>query len=236
MRPKIFILAFLCFIALISCAADREPDTQSSWWKSKAEKMVEEQLRGRDITDKKVLKVMEQTPRHMFMPEYLKYLAYEDHPFPIGHGQTISQPYIVALMTELLKLNGSENVLEIGTGSGYQAAILSKLAAQVYTIEIIPALADEARVRLAQMGYANVRVITGDGYKGLPQFAPFDSIIVTAAPEEIPPALVEQLKTGGKMVIPVGDSIQQLMLITKTSSGIKKESIVPVRFVPMVSE
>jgi protein-L-isoaspartate(D-aspartate) O-methyltransferase len=235
MQPKIKILTFLCFIAFISCAADKEPDNQT-WWHSKAEKMVEEQLRGRDITDKKVLEVMEQTPRHMFMPVYLKHLAYEDHPFPIGHGQTISQPYIVALMTELLELNGSEKVLEIGTGSGYQAAILSKLAAQVYTIEIIPDLAEEARVRLAQMGYTNVHVITGDGYKGLPQFAPFDSIIVTAAPKEIPQALAEQLKPGGKMVIPVGEFSQQLMLITKTRSGIKKENVIPVRFVPMVSE
>ena len=231
----VIILLFSMSTWNVGCAAERESNSRVSW-QHQAKTMVEEQLRGRDITNEKVLKVMEETQRHLFVPEHLKVFAYEDHPLPIGYGQTISQPYIVALMTQLLDLKGDEKVLEIGTGSGYQAAILSKLAAQVYSIEIIEHLAHEARNRLSKMGYTNVHVVTGDGYKGLPRFAPYDSIIVTAAPKEIPQALIDQLKEGGKMVIPVGDFYQELMLITKDSSGIEKHNIIPVRFVPMVKE
>lgn len=219
----------------IVCTAERQGG-KNPGWQSQAKKMVEEQLKGRDITDEKVLKAMEETKRHLFVPEHMRHLAYKDHPLPIGKGQTISQPYIVAIMTQLLDLKGNEKVLEVGTGSGYQAAILSKLAAQVYTVEIIPTLAEEARKRLEEIGYTNVHVITGDGYKGLPQFAPYDAIIVTAAPKEIPKTLTEQLKEGGKMVIPVGDFYQELMLVTKTDKGVEKHNIIPVRFVPMVKE
>ncbi|RMD59913.1 MAG: protein-L-isoaspartate(D-aspartate) O-methyltransferase [Nitrospirae bacterium] len=196
--------------------------------------MVEEQIISRGIKDERVIKAMEETPRHLFVSPDLADRAYEDYPLPIGHGQTISQPYIVAIMTELLRLKGDEKVLEIGTGSGYQAAILSKLAKEVYTIEIIKDLAESAKERLRLLGYKNVHVIWGDGYKGLIEYAPFDCIIVTAAPPKIPEALIKQLKVGGRMVIPVGTFYQELVLIEKDEKGIKKKSIIPVRFVPMV--
>ena len=161
-------------------------------------------------------------------------MAYGDHPVPIGYNQTISQPYIVAYMTEQLKIEKGDKVLEIGTGSGYQAAILAELAGKVYTIEIIKALADDARIRLNRLGYENVEVIRGDGYEGLSMEMPFDAIIVTAAPEKIPEKLIEQLKVGGRMIIPVGRSTQELYLITKTEEGIYKKRLLPVQFVPMV--
>ncbi len=197
-------------------------------------RMVEEQIIARGISDSLVINAMLTVKRHFFVPVNLMQFAYNDRPLPIGQGQTISQPYIVALMTELLEVNKTHRVLEVGTGSGYQAAILSLLADSVFTIEIIPELADYAKERLEQLGYKNVVVKSGDGYKGWEEHAPFDGIIVTCAPDEVPPLLLEQLRTGGRMVIPVGSYYQELLLITKDSSGISKESIVPVRFVPMI--
>ncbi len=204
-------------------------------WKDEAKKMVRQQMVSRGIADQNILRVMGNTPRHLFVPDNLRPEAYSDRPLPIGEGQTISQPFIVAIMTELLKLKGDEKVLEIGTGSGYQAAVLAQLVDTCYTIELIKKLADEARSRLSQLGYTNVVAKCGDGYKGWPEHAPFDRIIVTAAPVEIPKALVEQLKPDGIMILPVGKYYQDLIVVTKTKKGIKRESIIPVRFVPMVN-
>jgi protein-L-isoaspartate(D-aspartate) O-methyltransferase len=181
-----------------------------------------------------VIRVMKQTPRHLFIPERLRERAYGDHPLPIGYGQTISQPYIVALMTETLELTGDEKVLEIGTGSGYEAAILSRLADSCYSIEVVPELAEEAGEQLARLGYGNVKVRWGDGYLGWPGHAPFDRIILTAAPPLIPEKLVAQLAVNGRMVMPLGTNYQELILITKSRRGIKRRDILPVRFVPMV--
>lgn len=212
----------------------KEKVTDKNWWKAEAELMVKTQIAERGINDEKLFQIMKRTPRHEFVPDIWKEHAYIDNPLPIGEGQTISQPYIVALMTELLALKGNEKVLEIGTGSGYQAAILSQLADTVYSIEIVETLANESKIKLKQLGFNNVIVKCGDGYKGWKEHAPFDCIIVTAAPPEIPQELVKQLKINGKMVIPVGSFFQELLLIEKTHDGIKKESITPVRFVPMV--
>jgi protein-L-isoaspartate(D-aspartate) O-methyltransferase len=197
--------------------------------------MVKDQLERRGIQDTRVLQTMRETPRHLFISENLKNMAYEDGPLPIGEGQTISQPYIVALMTELLELGGDERILEIGTGSGYQAAVLSSLVKKVYSIEIVKSLAEKAGRRLKEMRYDNVMVKYGDGYSGWLEYSPFDAIIVTAAPNKIPQHLIDQLKVGGKLVIPLGDEHQELKVITKTSNDkIVENNIVPVRFVPMV--
>lgn len=204
------------------------------WWTKESKNMVNDQIISRGIKDENVIKVMKNIPRHLFIPKNLIKEAYDDGPLPIGEGQTISQPYIVAIMTELLKLKGSEKVLEIGTGSGYQAAVLSKLVDTCYTIELLKNLADSASARLKRLGYNNVIAKCDDGYKGWAEHAPFDCIIITAAPEEIPEKLVEQLKINGRMVVPVGKYNQNLLLITKTKKGIIKENIIPVRFVPMV--
>jgi len=204
-------------------------------WKRKADKMVSSQLISRGISDENVLRIMGNTPRHLFVPKELLAEAYVDGPLPIGEGQTISQPFIVALMTQLLELKGHEKILEIGTGSGYQAAVLAQLVDTCYSIELVKILADSAKVRLKRLGYKNVITKCDDGYKGWPENAPFDCIIITAAPESIPAKLVEQLKIGGKMVLPVGKYYQQLMLVTKTKRGIARENIIPVRFVPMVN-
>lgn len=198
--------------------------------------MVEEQLISRGIKNQRVLEVFAKVQRHKFIPQDLKENAYADFPLPIGEGQTISQPYIVALMTECLDLVGNEKVLEIGTGSGYQAAVLAELAKTVYTIEIIPELADSARKTLASLDYRNVSVRTGDGYQGWPEHAPFDAIVVTAAPERVPEALVAQLAPGGKMIVPVGTIYQEMVIIEKTRGGIVERRTIPVRFVPMVKK
>lgn len=204
-------------------------------WKEAARRMVREQIQARGVRDQRVLETLRTTPRHRFVPPGYERTAYSDSPLPIGKGQTISQPYIVALMTELLQLKGAEKVLEIGTGSGYQAAILAPLVGEVYSIEIIQSLADQAREKLNRLGYRNVTVKWGDGYQGWPQEAPFDRIIVTAAPDEVPAALVEQLAVGGRMVIPVGKFWQELKVVIKNRRGrIREETIIPVRFVPMV--
>ena len=225
---KIIILLLFCFC---SASAQRE----SNWWHNKVEIMVKTQLEKRGIKDKRVLQTMRETPRHLFIPEKFKDLAYEDGPLPIGNGQTISQPYIVALMTELLELNGNERILEIGTGSGYQAAILSPLVKEVYSIEIIKSLAEKAKETLKEMKYNNVMVKRGDGYQGWLEHAPYDAIIVTAAPDKIPQKLIAQLKKGGNLVLPVGTYFQQLKVISKTlDNEVKEKNIMPVRFVPMV--
>ena len=198
--------------------------------------MVKTQIKKRGIQDENVLRVMQETPRHYFVPENQRDVAYEDGPLPIGEGQTISQPYIVALMTELLQLKGKERVLEIGTGSGYQAAILSQLVNNVYSIELIKTLAEKADIKLKKMKYNNVMVKWGDGYQGWLEFAPYDAIIVTAAPDKIPQLLIDQLKQGGLMVVPVGTYFQQLKVISKSlDNEIKETNIIPVRFVPMVN-
>ena len=196
--------------------------------------MVIQQLRGRDIRSPRVLDAMRAVPRHRFVPEEHRRDAYGDFPLPIGHGQTISQPYIVAFMTEALDVGPGDRVLEIGTGSGYQAAVLSVLAKAVYTIEIVEPLAARARETLASLGYRNIRVQTGDGYLGWPEHAPYDRVMVTAAPAEVPPALIQQLKIGGLMAIPVGTGYQELRILRRTPTGMETLHTLPVRFVPMV--
>ena len=198
------------------------------------QEMVKTQLETRGITDAKVLKAMRKVKRHLFVPTHQLISAYNDSPLPIGYGQTISQPYIVAYMTQAARLFPDDRVLEIGTGSGYQAAVLAEIVKEVYTIEILKPLADTARARLEEMGYRNIKVKHGDGYKGWKEYAPYDAIIVTAAPDEVPEELVRQLKIGGRMVVPIGSFFQELYLITKTESGIKQELLLPVVFVPMI--
>ena len=222
----------ISFFFCLSCAAEK---TDTDWWEKMAEIMVKNQLERRGIQNEEVLRVMRETPRHLFVPENLKGAAYEDGPLPIGEGQTISQPYIVALMTELLELNGNERILEIGTGSGYQAAILSPLVKEVYSIEIVKSLAERADKKLKEMQYHNVTLKWGDGYKGWAEHAPFDAIIVTAAPDRVPQALIDQMKIGGRLVLPVGTYFQKLKVITKMRDGkIGEKNIISVRFVPMV--
>ncbi len=204
-------------------------------WEAKAKMMVDSQIMARGVTDKKVLNAMRNTARHEFVPPEQQPYAYMDSPLFIGLEQTISQPYIVGLMTSLLELHGKEKVLEIGTGSGYQAAVLSPLCDKVFTIEILRELAENSAKTLKDLGYENIRVKWGDGYQGWPEEAPFDAIIVTAAPPEVPHKLIEQLAVGGKMVIPVGNKWQELWVMTKLEGEIMdKKSILPVRFVPMV--
>lgn len=200
------------------------------------EEMVERQIERRGVRDRSVLRAMRTVPRHLFVPEELRSQAYGDFPLPIGHGQTISQPYIVALMSEALELGGDEKVLEIGTGSGYQAAILGELAARVFSIEIVAPLAERASLLLREMGYANVETRTGDGYAGWPEEAPFDAIILTAAPAEIPAPLIEQLAVGGRLLAPVGEEAQELVLVSRDREGLEQRSLIRVRFVPMTGE
>ena len=222
----------IVFLALSLSALSQSEDI----FKTLREKMVKEQIEARGIKDKKVLEAMRKVPRHEFVEDYLMPHAYEDTPLPIGLGQTISQPYIVALMTGLLQIEEGDRVLEVGTGSGYQAAILAEITDKVYTIEIFEELGEKARERLKRLGYKNINVKIADGYYGWEEYAPFDAIIVTCAAEHVPPPLLRQLKEGGKMCIPVGGpfQIQTLMLIEKKDSKIISKSILPVRFVPML--
>ena len=193
-------------------------------------------IRRQGVKDERVLKAMGMVRRHLFIPEKIRGRVdpYGDHPCPIGHGQTISQPFIVAYMTKRIEVDPGMRILEIGTGSGYQAAVLAELGADVYSIEIVPELADHARAALASEGYDSVKVKTGDGYKGWPEHAPFDAIIVTCAPAKIPDALKTQLKDGGRMILPVGTGIQQLVVLEKTAEGFREIPDLYVRFVPMV--
>ena len=210
---------------------------EASWLTQARQRMVERHMRLRDITDPRVLEVMGHVPRHEFVPSDLRRSAYEDHPLPIGHNQTISQPYVVALMTQLAQPKASSRALDIGTGSGYQAAVLGGLCKEVFSIEIVRPLADEARKKLKQLGYDNVTVRHGDGYRGWPEHAPFDVIIVAAAPNHVPEALVEQLAPGGRLVIPVGRYAQDLVVIEKQADGkLKRHNITGVAFVPMTGE
>ena len=222
-------------------AARQQPSTragqQEEEFSTRRAGMVDQQLAARDIVDERVLEVMKRVPRHQFVPQPAQHLAYRDRPLPIGHRQTISQPYIVALMTQLVRPTPQAKALDIGTGSGYQAAVLAELVSEVYSIEILEPLANTARKRLQQLGYENVQVRLGDGYRGWPEHAPFDIIIVAAAPDHIPPALVEQLKPGGRLVIPVGNFFQNLLLIEKAADGgVTERNVTPVSFVPMTGE
>ncbi len=222
----------IVFVLMLSAAAAviAQPDK----WQSVRDRMIETQIRARDVQNPAVLKAMARVPRHLFVPADMQPFAYDDRPLPIGLGQTISQPFMVAYMTDALQLNPRHTVLEIGTGSGYQAAVLAEIVKQVYTLEIVPDLANSARQVLAQAGYRNIDVRAGNGYRGWPERAPFDRIIVTAAPPEIPQALVDQLAVGGIMVAPVGTAYQEIVIITKTPGGVAQKRTIPVRFVPMV--
>ncbi len=200
-------------------------------------RMVEEQVRSRGVKSPAILAALEEVPRHLFVPEAERGDAYADHPLPIGSGQTISQPYVVGLMTELAAVDKSSRVLEIGTGSGYHAAVLSRVAGEVYTIEIVLSLGVEASGILSRLGYDNVHVRVGDGYQGWPEEAPFDAIVLTAAPPSIPTPLLAQLKPGGRMVVPVGRGVQELQVLTKRPDGsVDTRNVIPVRFVPMTGE
>ncbi|MEW6674734.1 MAG: protein-L-isoaspartate(D-aspartate) O-methyltransferase, partial [Nitrospirota bacterium] len=200
--------------------------------------MVEKDIKGRGIRDKNVLEVMGKIPRHLFVDEHLRDRAYADYPLPIGEGQTISQPYVVALMTEALRLKSTDRVLEIGTGSGYQAAVLAEIVKEVYTIEIRKSLADMATKRLNELGYRNVKVKYADGYFGWEEYAPFDAIIITAAANHIPPPLIKQLKEGGRLIVPLGSTVyyQLLTLVTKKKGELDVEQMGSVAFVPMIGE
>lgn len=233
-------LPVLAFLLMLSCQKDSQKGEVmkdlEEIYKHRREKMVETQIVSRGVKDSLVLKAMRKVPRHLFVSQDWQDAAYTDSPLPIGYDQTISQPYIVALMTELLGMKGGEKILEVGTGSGYQSAIIAEIARQVFSIEIIESLAFRADESLKKLGYKNVEVKAGDGYQGWHEEAPFDGIIVTAAPDHIPQPLYDQLKMEGKLVLPVGDVNQELLLVTKTSQGMKKEEIIPVRFVPMTGE
>jgi protein-L-isoaspartate(D-aspartate) O-methyltransferase len=229
-----FVLSGLTLCGVMACA-DAQTSGQDNY-QAMRQRMVETQIRAREVRDAAVLQAMGRVPRHLFVPDDMRSVAYDDRPLPIGHGQTISQPYIVAYMTEALQLTPAHRVLEIGTGSGYQAAVLADIVKQVYSIEIVPELADGARRALVQAGYRNVEVRSGNGYLGWPERAPFDRIIVTAAPPEIPQTLVDQLAVGGIMVVPVGTSHQEIVVVTKTPSGATQKRTIEVRFVPMVSK
>ena len=199
--------------------------------------MVQKQLMPRGIKDARVLAAMAKVPREEFVPPDARAVSYEDGPLPIGHGQTISQPYIVAFMTEKLQPKPNDRVLEVGTGSGYQAAILAELVAQIYTIEIVESLSKNAEATLQRLGYKNVHVKVGDGYKGWPEEGPFDAIIVTCAPDHVPQQLTDQLKDGGRMIIPVGERFaQELYLLEKKDGRLRESAVLPVRFVPMAGE
>jgi protein-L-isoaspartate(D-aspartate) O-methyltransferase len=200
------------------------------------ERMVTEQIAARGIRDERLLAALRKVPRHRFVPEAERPAAYADQPLPIAGGQTISQPYIVALMSELAQIAPGERVLEVGTGSGYQAAVLAELGAEVHSIEIVPELAESARKTLREVGYGAVDVITGDGYRGLPERAPFDAILVTAAPSHVPQPLIDQLAVGGRLVIPVGEGAQELRVLERTGAGVFGSSVESVMFVPMTGE
>lgn len=223
-----FLLCLMPLITLTSAAQDYQAERHN---------MVDQQIRNRGIRNTKVLGALRNVKRHLFVPEKYRHLAYSDRPLPIGHQQTISQPYIVALMTDYLELKEDEKVLEIGTGSGYQAAVLAEIVDHVYSVEIVEPLAQRARGVLSELGYDNVHIRIGDGYKGWQEHAPYDAIIVTASPSDVPPPLKEQLAEGGRMVIPVGGPVfQKLVLLRKKDGQVKQTDVTSVRFVPMIDE
>ena len=225
----IIVVVLVMFAGMLTYA-------QADNWQALRQQMVDTQIRARQVQSEVVLQAMTRVPRHLFVPESLRPYAYEDRPLPIGREQTISQPYIVGYMTDVLQLEPSHRVLEIGTGSGYQAAVLAEIATHVYSIEIVPELAEGARRALTESGYRNVDVRTGNGYLGWPDRAPFDRIIVTAAPPTIPNALVDQLAVGGIMVVPVGTDYQEIAIISRSASGTTETRTIGVRFVPMISK
>ena len=233
--PYKFLAVVLAALCAAGCKGKMKREERPDPYRAARERMVANQLQARDITDERVLAAFRKVPRHAFVPAEYQNSAYGDFPLPIGEGQTISQPYMVALMTQLLKLKGTEKVLEVGTGSGYQAAILGELAAEVYTIELLSGLAETAEKRLDSLGYTNVHVKAGDGYLGWPEAAPFDGIIITCAPEKLPKPLVEQLAIGGRLVVPVGPqhTAQMLTIYTKQDTGLAKRYEGGCYFVPM---
>ena len=237
MRRKVFLFLIVSCLMVFNCCLGKKAKDENDFEK-KRKAMVSEQIEARGVRDRRVLEVMEKVPRHEFVPEEYRTFAYEDCPLPIGEGQTISQPYIVALMTECLNLKDDEKVLEVGTGSGYQAAILSELACEVYTIEILEPLSKRAEELLQKLGYRNVKAKCGDGYLGWEEYAPFDGIIVTCAPDHIPQPLIDQLAEGGRMVIPVGESgfIQVLKVVEKREGKVTVRDVTSVQFVPMTGE
>lgn len=229
---------FYCLFVIFFGVCDSNPKAdnmkqQKETYSKKRHEMVDQQIAARGVSEKKLLTAMRKVPRHEFVADKYKMMAYDDSPQLIGHGQTISQPYIVAYMTEMLKLTDLDTVLEIGTGSGYQAAVLAELAAHVYTIEIIEELGLQAEKVIKSLGYDNITVKIGDGYQGWIEFAPFDIIILTASPKKIPQPLINQLKNGGRLIAPVGDKFQELILITRIGDDYKRKKLIPVRFVPM---
>lgn len=235
MRTGLEWARMLLFVAPVACRGPAVASGQDSFTTERG-RMVTEQIAARGVRDPRVLQALRDVPRHLFVPPADQDRAYQDTPLAIGNGQTISQPYIVALMTELVRPQPNDRALEIGTGSGYQAAVLSPLVSHVYTIEIVEPLARDAERRLKTLGYDNVTVRIGDGYAGWPELAPFDIIVVTAAPDHVPTPLVEQLKPGGRLVIPVGSmfDVQTLLLIEKDSAGqVRTRQVAPVRFVPL---
>jgi protein-L-isoaspartate(D-aspartate) O-methyltransferase len=223
-------------LALTAFACRPAPDGEEPAYARAREEMVATQIAARDVRDPKTLAAMRKVARHLFVPPAAAAQAYDDHPLPIGHGQTISQPYIVGFMTQALGLKGGETVLEVGTGSGYQAAVLGEIAARVHTIEIVAPLAEEADRLLKRLGYTNVEVRAGDGYLGWPEAAPFDAIMVTAAAPRVPEPLKQQLKDGGRLIVPLGDEWQELVVVTRRGDRFEERRVLPVRFVPMTGK
>jgi len=231
------VSSMFAWVAGAAAAAEQTPAAETSDSAREArEAMVDRQIEARDVRDPAVLKALRAVPRHEFVPQAVRARAYQDSPLPIGEGQTISQPYIVAVMTELAAPRKGARVLEIGTGSGYQAAVLAELGAQVYSIEIVEPLGRRAAETLKRLGYTTVKTRIGDGYRGWPQAAPFDAILVTAAPPKIPEPLKQQLAVGGRLVVPVGEDEQELLVLTRTKTGFEERRVLPVRFVPMTGE
>ncbi len=235
--PALLGVCLVAFSSGLSACTAQTPmrdHTGRGAYMAEREDMVRTQIEARGIADPRVLEALRRVPRDRFVPDDLARESYGDRPLPIGQGQTISQPYIVALMTEAARIAPDHVVLEIGTGSGYQAAVLGEVSGHVYTIEVVPELAERSSALLRELGYENVTVRHGDGYAGWPEHAPFDAIVVTAAPPEVPDALRQQLKVGGRLVVPVGTAWQELMVIERTAEGFSERSLLPVRFVPMV--
>jgi protein-L-isoaspartate(D-aspartate) O-methyltransferase len=229
LKPALVWLAVLCIVG------GSFPAGAEDLWAAQRRAMVE-RLRQRGITQPEVLASMEKVPRHLFVPESLRSQAYADEVLPLGSGRTIYEPHVVALMTSLLDLQKGDKVLEVGTGSGYHAAVLARLAREVYSVEIVPPVASQARQRLQALGYNNIEIRVGDGYQGWAEKAPFDAILLAVAPPHIPKPLIDQLRVGGRMVVPVGGLLQDLLVITKTADGLEKRTVIPVKLSPMTGK